>query len=84
MGFTILRRASRQWRTLGIVAFVLAAEFVIVSLPSFVSQVVLTRGTNLIGPYELLAYFSPIFAIAAAALVLYMSTARKVTATEGV
>jgi hypothetical protein len=44
----------------------------------------LTRGTNLIGPYELLAYFSPIFAIAAAALVLYMSTARKVTATEGV
>jgi len=84
MGFTILRRATRQWRTLGIVAFALAAEFVIVSLPSFVSQVVLTRGTNLIGPYELLAYFSPIFAIAAAALVLYMSTARKVTATEGV
>jgi hypothetical protein len=84
MGFTILRRAIRQWRTLGIVAFVLVAEFVIVSLPTFVSQVVLTRGTNLIGPYELLAYFSPIFAIAAAALVLYMSTARKVTATQGV
>jgi hypothetical protein len=84
MGFTILRRASRHWRTLGIVAFALAAEFVIVSLPSFVSQVVLARGTNLIGPYELLAYFSPIFAIAAGALVLYMSTARKVTATEGV
>jgi hypothetical protein len=84
MGFTILRRASRRWRTLGIIAFVLAAEFVIVSLPTFVSQVVLTRGTNLIGPFELLAYFSPIFAIAAAALVLYMSTARKVTTTEGV
>jgi hypothetical protein len=45
--------------------------------------VVLTRGTNLIAPFELLAYFSPIFAIAAAALVLYMSAARKVTATEG-
>jgi hypothetical protein len=84
MGFTILRRASRQWRTLGILAFVLAAEFVIVSLPTFVSQVVLTRGTNLIGPFELLAYFSPIFAIGGAALVLYMSTARKVTTTEGV
>jgi hypothetical protein len=83
MGVTILRRASRQWRTLGIVAFVLATEFVIVSLPTFVSQLVLTRGTNLIGPFELLAYFSPIFAIAAAALVLYMATARKVTATEG-
>jgi hypothetical protein len=84
MGFTILRRAIRQWRSLGIIAFVLAAEFVIVSLPTFLSQVVLTRGTNLIGPFELLAYFSPIFAIAAAALVLYMSTARKVTTTEGV
>jgi hypothetical protein len=84
MGLMILRRAIRQWRTLGIIAFVLAAEFVIVSLPTFVSQVVLTRGTNLIGPFELLAYFSPIFALAATALVLYMSTARKVTTTEGV
>lgn len=83
MGVTILRRALRQWRTLGIVGFVLATEFVVVSLPTFVSQVVLTRGTNLIGPFELLAYFSPIFAITAAALVLYMSAARKVTATEG-
>ncbi len=83
MGYTILRRASGQWRTLGIVAFVLSAEFVVVSLPSFVSQILLARGTNLIGPFDLLAYFSPVFAIAAAALVLYMSAARKVTATEG-
>jgi hypothetical protein len=45
---------------------------------------VLTRGTNLIGPFEMLAYFSPIFAIGGATLVLYMSTARKVTTTEGV
>jgi hypothetical protein len=82
MGFTILRRASRQWRTLGIVAFVLAAEFVILSVPTFVGQIVLARGTNLIGPFDMLAYFSTFFAIAAAALVLYISAARKVTSTQ--
>lgn len=83
MGFTILRRATRHWRTLGVIAFVLAAEFAIVSLPTFVSQVFPARGTNPIGPLDLLAYFSPVFEIAAAALVLYMAAARKVTATEG-
>lgn len=83
MGYTILRRAPRQWRTLGIVTLVLAAEFVVVSFPTFVSQVLQARGTNLIGPLDLLAYFSSVFAIGAAALVLYMSAAREVTATEG-
>ncbi len=83
MGYAILRRATRRWRTLGIVAFVLAAGFVLVSLPTFVSQVSQTRGTNLIGPFDLLAYFSPIFAIIAAALVLYMAAAQKVSAKEG-
>lgn len=84
MGYTILRRATRQWRTLGLIAFVLAAEFVILSLPTFVGQIVLARGTNLIGPFDLLAYFSPVFTIAAAALVLYMAAARKIVPTEGV
>lgn len=83
MGYTILRRATRQWLTLGIVAFVLAAEFVILSLPTFVDQVLTTRGTNLIGPFDLLAYLSTFFAIAAAALVLYIAAARMVTSTEG-
>ena len=83
MGFTILRRATRRWRTLGVLAFVLVAEFVVVSLPTFVSQVLLARGTNLIGPFDLLAYFSLFFAIAAAALVLYMSAARMASAIEG-
>jgi hypothetical protein len=54
------------------------------SLPTFVSQVLLARGTNLIGPFDLLACFSPAFAIAAAAVVLYMAAAQKVTATGGV
>ena len=83
MGLTILRRATRHWRTLGVIAFVLAAGFAIVSLPTFVSQVFPARGTNLIGPFDLLAYFSSVFEIAAAALVLYMAAARKVTATAG-
>jgi hypothetical protein len=80
MGFTILRRANRHWRTLGVIAFVLVADFVVVSLPTFVGQVLLARGTNLIGPFDLLVYFSLFFAIAAAAVVLYMSAARKVVA----
>jgi hypothetical protein len=83
MGYTILRRTTRHWRTFGIVAFVVAAGFVVVSLPTFVSQIFLARGTNLLGPFDLLAYFSPVFAIVAAALVLYLAAARRVSAAEG-
>jgi hypothetical protein len=83
MGYTILRRATRPWRTFGVVAVVLLGEYAVVSLPSLVSQIILTRGKNLIGPFDLLAYFSPVFAIGAAALVLYMAAARKVSASEG-
>jgi len=82
MGYTILRRATRQWRTFGIVATVLAAEFVVLSLPLFVSQILQARGTSLIGPLDLIAYFSVVFAIGAAALVLYLTAARRVTPTE--
>jgi hypothetical protein len=82
MAYTILRRATRRWRTLSIVAFVLVAEFVVVSLPTLMSQVFLARGTNLIGPFDLLFYFSLFFAIAAAVLVLSVAAARKVSATK--
>lgn len=81
-GFTILRRTTRVWLTMGIVAMFVGAEYVLLSLPLFVSQILLTRGTNLIGPFDLLAYFSPVFAIGAAAIVLYMAAARRVSATE--
>jgi len=66
------------------VALVVGAEYVLLSLPLFVSQILLARGTNLIGPLDLLAYFSPVFAIGAAAVVLYIAAARRVSATEGV
>jgi hypothetical protein len=81
MGYTTLRRATRPRRSLGIVAFLVVAVFVVVSLPTFVSQILQTRGTNLIGPVDLLAFFSPLFAVAAAALVIYMAATRKVSAT---
>jgi len=82
MGYTVLRRATRTWRTLGIVALVIAAEFLLLSVPLFVSQVVQARGTKLLSPLDLIAYFSPVFAIAAAAIVLYTATTRMVAPTE--
>jgi hypothetical protein len=82
MGYTLLTRASRTWRTFGIVAVIIGSEFVLVSLPLFVSQVMQARGTNLLGPLDLAAYFSQVFAIAAAAIVLYIAAARKVTAAQ--
>jgi hypothetical protein len=81
MAYTVLRRATRPWRAFGIVAFVVVAGFAVVSLPALVSQVQ-TRGTNLIGPFDLFAFFSPLFAVAAAALVIYMAAARTVSATR--
>jgi len=84
MGYVILRRASRTWRTLAIAALVVEAEYVLLSLPLFVSQVLQARGTSLIGPFDLLAYFSPVFAMGAAAIVLYLGAARTVSASESV
>ena len=81
VGYTVVRRATRTWRTLAIVVLVIAAEFALLSLPLFVSQVAQARGTNLIGPFEVLAYFSPVFAIGAAVIVLYVAATRTVNAT---
>ena len=82
VGYTVVRRATRTWRTLAIVVLVIAAEFALVSLPLFVSQVAQARGTNFIGPLEVVAYFSPVFAIGAAAIVLYIAAARTVSPSE--
>ena len=46
------------------------------------SQILQARGTSLIGPLDLIAYFSVVFAIGAAALVLYLTAAGRVTPTE--
>ena len=46
------------------------------------SQVAQARGTNFIGPLEVVAYFSPVFAIGAAAIVLYIAAARTVSPSE--
>src|SRR2546421_1297014 len=82
-GFTILRKATRMWRTMGIVALVVLGEYMLLSVPLFLSQVLQARGTSLVGPFDVLAYFSPVFAMAAAAAVLYIASARRVTPAAG-
>ena len=82
LGYTAHRRGTRPWRTLGIVALLIAAEFAFLSLPVLVSQALQARGTNLIGPFDLLAFFSPVFAIGAAAIVLYVAMARGIGTSE--
>ena len=83
-GLVLLRRVAkaRQWRSLGIIALVIIGVWLVVALPSFVGQVGI-GGAIVIGGLNLIAFVSPLVEVGAAALVLYMAAARKVTATEG-
>jgi hypothetical protein len=82
-GLVLLRRdaESRQWRTLSIVALVVLGVFLLVGLPTFIGQVGIS-GAIAIGGLNLIGFLSPLVEIGAAALVLYIAAARKVTATE--
>jgi hypothetical protein len=68
---------------MGIVALVVLGEYMLLSVPLFLSQVMQARGTSLVGPFDVLAYFSPVFAMTAAAAVLYIASARRVTPAAG-
>ena len=83
-GLVLLGRVaeSRQWRSLGIIALVVVGVFLLVGLPAFVGQVGI-GGAIAIGGLNLIGFLSPLVEIGAAALVLYIAAARKVTATEG-
>jgi hypothetical protein len=83
-GLVLLRRVAkaRQWRSLGIIALVIIGVWLVVALPSFVGQVGI-GGAIVIGGLNLIAFVSPLVEVGAAALVLYMAAARKVTATAG-
>ena len=83
-GFVLLRRVteSRQWGSLGIIALVVVGVWLLVGVPAFVEQVGL-GGAIAIGGLNLIGFVSPLVEIGAAALVLYIAAARKVTATEG-
>ena len=84
-GIVLLKRVgeSRQWRSLGIIALVVVGVFLLVGLPTFMGQVGVS-GTIAIGGLNAIGLVSPLVEIGAAALVLYIAAARKVTATESV
>jgi hypothetical protein len=73
---------SRQWRSLGIIALVVVGVFLLVGLPTFMGQVGI-GGAIAIGGLNLIGFLSPLVEIGAAALVLYIAAARRVTATAG-
>jgi hypothetical protein len=83
-GLVLLRRTaeSHQWRSLGIIALVVIGVWLVVGLPTFLGQVGI-GGAIVIGGLNLIGFISPFIEVGAAALVLYMAAARKVTATEG-
>ena len=82
-GLVLLRRVAepRQWRSLAIIAVVVVGVWLLVGVPTFVGQVGIS-GTIAIGGLNLIGLASPLVEVGAAALVLYMAAARKVTATE--
>jgi len=82
-GLVLLRRVAepRQWRSLAIIAVVVVGVWLLVGVPTFVGQVGI-GGAIAIGGLNLIGLTSPLVEVGAAALVLYMAAARKVTATE--
>jgi hypothetical protein len=81
-GVVLLLRVveARQWRTLAIIAIVVVGVWLLVSVPLFAGQVGI-GGAIAIGGLDLIGFMSPLVEVGAAALVLYMAAARKVTAT---
>lgn len=83
-GLVLLRRVaeSRRWRSLGLIALFVVGVWLLVSVPSFTGQVGI-GGLIAIGGLNLIGFGSPLVEVGAAALVLYIAAARKVTATDG-
>ena len=82
-GLVLLRRVaeSRQWRTLGLIALVVLAVWLLVTVPGFAAQVGI-GGAIGIGGLNLVGFVSPLVEVGIAALVLYMAAARRVSATR--
>ncbi|HEV8537081.1 MAG TPA: hypothetical protein VGR87_15360 [Candidatus Limnocylindria bacterium] len=80
-GLVLLRRVAptRQWLTLGVIAVALLGPWILVSVPSF-AEVVGVGGGIAIGGLGVLGLFTPLLELGAAALVLYLAAARKVSA----
>ena len=82
-GLVLLSRVeeSRQWRAFAIIAVVVIGVWLLVGLPNLVGQVGI-GGAFAIGGLNLIGFLSPLVEVGAAALVLYIAAARKVTAAE--
>jgi hypothetical protein len=79
-GAAVLRRIElqQQWRMVAIVGMVSLGEWLIVSIPAFLSQVGV-GGRMAIGGLGVASLFSPLLEIGAVALTLYIAAARRVT-----
>jgi len=82
-GVVLLRRVmpGRQWLTLGLVAVAAIGPWAVTSLPPFVQQIGVGRGIDVSG-LGLVAFVAPFLEIGAAAVVLYIAAARRITAAS--
>lgn len=78
-GLVLVRRVPpvRQWPVLGLIALASLGGWLLISVPPFVETIGIGRGLPMSG-LAFLVVASPVIAIAAAALVLYMAAARNV------
>jgi hypothetical protein len=81
-GLAIVRRVAepRQWASLGIIALVVVGILLVVGVPSFLGQIGVGGGIA-IGGLGLLGLASSLVEVGAAALVLYMAAARRISAS---
>jgi hypothetical protein len=80
-GLVVLRRvpAERQWPAVGVIAIAAIGTWAVVNVPQLLQQIGI-GGTVAIGGLGLLGALWPFLQIGAAALVLYLDTARRVSA----
>jgi hypothetical protein len=75
-GTVIVRRATRPWRTLGLVSLAVVGLWAFFSLPSFFSQLAAARTLTFTDTPIVFAFAGPPLAMAAAGLVLYIAAVR--------
>jgi len=75
-GMVIVRRATRRWRTLGLVSLAVVGLWAFFSLPSFFSQLAAARTLTFTDTPIVFAFAGPPLAMAAAVLVLYIAAVR--------
>jgi hypothetical protein len=77
-GVVLDRRATRPWRSLGVVALAVLATWALLDLSSLMEQIGAARSLTFRDPQIVFAQAGPPLAMAVAAFVLYISATRKV------